>query len=54
MNPAPEAQKLDAATLVEEALDTDALKEGRLLLVTEQRAGETRVIGVLTAHDLLV
>lgn len=54
MNPAPEAQTLDAATLVEEALDTDALKEGRLLLVTEQRAGETRVVGVLTAHDLLV
>lgn len=54
MNPAPEAQTLDAATLVEEALATNALKQGRLLLVTEQRAGEKQVVGVLTAHDLLV
>ena len=50
----PKAETLDATKHVEDALATNALKQGRLLLVTEQRAGEKRVVGVLTAHDLLV
>ena len=50
----PKAEMLDATSHVKDALATNALKQGRLLLVTEQRAGETRVVGVLTAHDLLV
>ena len=50
----PKAEMLDATSHVKDALATNALKQGRLLLVTEQRAGEKRVVGVLTAHDLLV
>lgn len=50
----PMAETLDATKHVKDALDMDALKQGRPLLVTEQRAGETQVVGVLTAHDLLV
>ena len=52
--PPPEAEMLGATRHVKDALGTNALKQGRPLLVTEQRVGETRVVGVLTAHDLLL
>ena len=50
----PKAETLDATNHIKDALATNALKQGRPLLVTEQRAGEKQVVGVLTAHDLLV